>query len=224
MAEVQAGNAQAQIKKVPGPQPANQANNPKKGKKKAKKPVNPFAIICILLVVLLLGFAACAYFDLFNMKQVIVDVLKLESPTKGQLAELEAQQKELDLNKQEFTKTSTEQKKTASEQKKTASDLDKREKAVADAEAAAKTKQEELDALQKQLDTKQVDLKATVAMFEKMDATKAAPAISAMKNINDMAMILSGMASDKSAAILNNMDAKIATKVLNAVVAQNKTP
>lgn len=204
--------------------PLKRPEGPAKAEPKVKKKINIAAVICILLVLGIAGFGAAVYFDIGGLKQTIVLALHLDKPTAAQLAEVDAQKKELEVQKQEFSKVSAEQKKTESEQKKTASEFEKREKEIAGKEAAAKTKEEELAALETQLNTKQMELKAMVAMFEKMDSAKAAQVIGGMKSVNDMATVLAGMASDKAGAILNNMDPKIATKVLSAVIAQNKKP
>lgn len=210
---------QPQAKKMP--EPLKSPGGTVKDKQKVKKKINISTVICILLLLGAAGFIAAVYFDIGGLKQTIVLTLHLDEPTAAQLAEVEAQKLELEAQKQEFAKVSGEQKKTESVQKRTASELEKREKGIADREAAVKTKEEQLAALETQLNTKQVELKAMVAMFEKMDAAKAAAVISGMKNVSDMATILAGMGSDKAGAILNNMDPKIATKVLTAVIAQN---
>ena len=189
--------AQAKAPQPPqgkAPQPAqgmktNQGAKSAQGKAKikVKKKANPFAIVCILLVVLVAAFCAMVYFDIGGLKQMVAGALQMEKPTQGQLAEVQAAQKALDDTKADLLKTSTEQKKTASDQKKAASDLDKREKDLQAREQALTTRQAELDTLQQQLAGKQVDQKATVDMFANMDAVKAAKAISGMKSVNDMA-------------------------------------
>ncbi len=208
-------NQQAPNNRPAAPPPKAQGAPAAASKKKKAKP-NPAVLACILLVVLIGACFAAVYFDLAGMKQTAVTLLKLDTPTQGQTDAKKAAEDALALEKQEMNKVSTEQKKTANDQKKTAVELDKREKELAQKETAVEDRQKELDALQQQLNGKQIDYAALVAMFENMAPAKAAAAISAMKKVGDMVRLLAGMKSEKAALILENMDQKIATKILAA--------
>ena len=59
-------------------------------------------------------------------------------------------------------------------------------------------------------------------MFSNMDPVKAAKAMSGVKSPDDIALLLIHMDTKKSAAILDNMKATLATKVMTSIVAMQK--
>jgi flagellar motility protein MotE (MotC chaperone) len=161
------------------------------------------------------------------MKQIVATALKLNEATSATGSQ--EQTDEIKLQKEEINRVSTEQKKTAADQSKKDAELISREKAIAEKENQAEEKQKQLDMLQQKLQGQQTDYNNLVARFENMAPAKAAPAIAGMKSISDMVRLLSGMKSEKAALILENMDQKIATKILaeglnQAVVTVPSTP
>jgi flagellar motility protein MotE (MotC chaperone) len=199
--------------KNPKPGPPQKAPKGSKAPKKKKK-LSGGMILSIFLIVLILGFGAVVYFNVGGMKQTVAGFLKLSAPvnpTAEQIKEADEKLKAVETAQAALDKATAEQKKKDTE-------LNKREKAVTERETASATKEAELDSLKKTLDGELADQQATVAMFERMDAVKAAKAIGSMKNTDDIVRLLSAMASDKAAAILDNMDQKVATKVATAMM------
>lgn len=179
-------------------------------KKRKKKKVSFGGIFSIFLLIVIAGVVGVIYFDLFGSRQILVDVLELGKPTQVQLDELNAKISELATKEEEYNSTIF--------------NLNKREKEVTDKEKELDAKEKELENKESELNTLKNsvvsgknDLKTMAKMFELMDAKKAAKAIGDMEKVEDIIVLLANMDSEKSALILDNIDTKMATKIMDEV-------
>ncbi len=187
---------------------------------KPKKKVSGGMVLAIFLVVVIIAAVTLVYLNVGGLRQILADSLQTEQvAAEGEsaaiaAAELEQRQKELDelasdLDAQSATLKKKSQdlkdKETALNDQETA--LEAREEAVAAAEASVQETQQTQD-----------DIAATAKIFENMEPAVAATAISGLDTVDDMVALLMVIPSNKSAAIISNMEAKLATKVLSAMI------
>ena len=64
------------------------------------------------------------------------------------------------------------------------------------------------------------ELDSTVAMFELMEAEKAAKAIDEMGEADSITKLLTSMSSEKASEILNYMSYKVAAEVLSLILTE----
>lgn len=179
-------------------------------KKRKKKKVSFGGIFSIFLLIVIAGVVGVLYFNLFGARQILADVLELGKPTQAQLDEVNAKISELETKEEEYNSTIF--------------NLNKREKEVTDKEKELDAKEKDLEKketeltiLKNSVQTGQKDINSMAKMFELMDAKKAAKALSDMEKVEDIIVLLANMDSEKSALILNNMDSKMATKIMDEV-------
>ena len=137
-----------------------------------------------------------------------------EAQIKQRQSELDAQAAQLEEQKASL-KTRTDKLK---EREKTLAD---NEKALADQEAALAVREEALKSAEsnaQQAQQEQDNLAATAKIFEAMKPAVAATAISGLSTVDEMVEVLLLMPADKAAEILGNMEVKLATKVLSAMM------
>jgi len=197
-----------------------QAAKTKAGSAKPKKKISGGAVLAIFLIVVMIAAAALVYLNVGGLREKLVAVLQTEQTSDSadssapDAAELEQKQQELDKQAADLTAQSDKLKqksKDLGDKEKTLADKEKelttREEAVTSAEASAKQTQQTQD-----------DLTATAKVFEAMEPAVAATAISGLDSVDDMVALLLKMPSDTAAAIVSNMDAKLATKVLSEMM------
>jgi uncharacterized protein HemX len=164
----------------------------KKAMKKKKKRVSFGGVFSIFLILVIGAVVGVLYFDLFDTRQMLSDILELEKPTQAQLDEVNAKISELAIKEEEFSSTVFSLNKRDKE-------VSEREKELNTKEEQLKKKEEELKTLKTNVESRQKDVKAMAKMFELMTAKKAAEALSKMDNIEDITMLLANMDSEKSA-------------------------
>lgn len=192
--------------------PKAPAGKPQKNPaEKKKKKVSVAGILCVLIIVLVGAFCALTYFNVFGLKDVVIDLLGLDDQLEAQVAAnlAEEDQRKAALDEQEKTL------------KRTQSDLDKREREVAKLEEAADERSAQLDERQAQMDAKEqaeLDAKEEVdalgPLLSSMDAKKAADALAAIDSASEIARILAKVDSQKAGDIVNNMESPLAARVL----------
>lgn len=189
-------------------------------KKPKKKKMSGGAIFSIFLIILLTGFAAMTYFDLGGVKATVATALNLDDPTSDQVAAAEAkikqiQEKQDELNLQQGNLVNRQQ-----ELEKKGKELEGREQALADKEKALIEREAAVIQSEKTAEQVAAELKATVEIFEQMDAKAAAKTIGSLESTDYMAALLLAMKSDKAAGILNQMNSKLSTEILSAMMSQ----
>lgn len=210
------GTEQSKVPIKPGA--VNRSKQTPQGKPKRK---TPWALIVGLLLTLLFAAAVgMVYFDIAGFKDTAVTALKLTDPTKSQIDTLDTREKEFTDRENSVLAAEEAQKTAAKDFKAREKTITEKEKELADREAAITQKQAELDALAATQNT--ADITSAVTMFSNMDPIKAAQAMSGVKNPDDIALLLIHMDSKKSAAILDNMKASLATKVMTSIVKMQK--
>ncbi len=204
----------ANVANAPATQAEATAKNKKKDKAekrpKEKKAMTPFrAVLLTLIFVLFLGAAGTAlvWFNLFNAKQIAVDFLLAgESPYKPQIARLEELSEGIALESLKLEETRA--------------DLEKREAQLAKAQSDLAAKTKALDERDTQLiqrtttlEDAEANMTQLIAMYERMEAAKAAKIMQEVYDVDDVARLLSRMKSDRASAILAAMDAERAARV-----------
>lgn len=186
--------------------------------KRQKKKTSGALIVGLLLTVLFAAAVGMVYFDIAGFKEAAVTALHLSDPTKTQLEALDAREQTFTQREDAIAAEEDAQKATAKDLKAREKAVAEKETALAEQEAAQAQRQDELDDLASTLDAKKIELSNAVAMFSSMDSVKAAKALSGIKNPADIALLLLYMDSEKSAEILNNMQASLATKVMSEII------
>ena len=190
------------------------------GTAKPKKKISGGAILAIMLVVIIIAAAVVVYLNVGGLRQKLADALQTEQAAADgetasvDAAQLEEKQKELDQMAADLDTQSAALKKKSQE-------LKDKEKALGDQETALKAREETVTAAETdmaQTQQTQDDLTATAKIFESMEPAVAATAIAGLKSVDDMVALLLKMPSDKAADILGNMEAKLATQVLSAMM------
>ncbi|MDL2220238.1 hypothetical protein LJC55_01075 [Eubacteriales bacterium OttesenSCG-928-N14] len=207
--------------KEPKQPKAKKEKPPKEPKpKKEKKPKEPKAekeksggggaagFIFAFLIILAVGAVfALTYFNVFDMKAKAAGILGLDTYIQDAVEQKENElQIELDLVKAKEKELSSLEKELNNQKK----NLDSKEEEL-------KTLQDELGKLQAELEGSKADLEATVATFEQMDAKAAAEILSKLK-LADIVKVMNKLTPQKSAAILNEMDRNLASKIVAAMV------
>lgn len=212
--------APAPAGKVAPAKPAVQAGKPK-GK------VSAGAVIAVMLLVIMIAAAALVYFNVGGVRQKLADVLQTEqAQTDDETAAMDAAQIEQRQSELDAQATQLEEQKAAlktrtdklKEREKTLAD---NEKALADQEAAVAAREEAVKSAEisaQQAQQEQDNLAATAKIFESMKPAVAATAISGLSTVDEMVTVLLLMPADKAAEILGNMEVKLATKVLSAMM------
>ncbi len=210
------GAAQGKAPIKPGA--VNRSKQSPQGKPKRKTPW--VLIVGLLLTLLFAASVGMVYFDIAGFKDTAITALKLTDPTKSQLDTLDTREKEFTDRENAVLAAEEAQKAAAKDFKSREKAIATKEKELADREAAITQKQAELDALAASQNA--ADITSAVTMFSNMDPVKAAKAMSGVKSPDDIALLLIHMDSKKSAAILDNMKAALATKVMTSIVALQK--
>ncbi len=204
---------------VTEPKPAKGVK-PAPGAGKPKKKVSAGAMLAILLVVLIIGAVALVYLNVGGLRQKLADALQTEPVTaEGETAavdaaELEKMQSELEVLSADLNDQSAKLKEKTKELKDKEQLLNERETALKAREEAVAGVEDSITRDQQA----QEDLLATAKIFEQMEAAVAATAISGLSAVEDMVALLRVMPSDKAAAILGHMEAKLATRVLSEMM------
>ncbi len=206
-------------KAVPA-KPAGQAGKPK-GK------VSAGAVIAVMLIVMIIAAAALVYFNVGGVRQKLADALQtdqaqVEDETAAMdAAQIEQRQGELDAQAAQLDKQTAALKTKTDKIKEREKTLEDNEKALADKETALAAREEAVataEASMLEAQQAQDNLAATAKIFEAMEPAVAATAISGLGTVDDMVEVLQMISSDKAAAILGNMEAKLATKVLSEMM------
>lgn len=186
------------------------------GKKGSKRKGLSFAgVLCILLVVVMAVVFSFTYFNIAGFKGLAVNVLGLTEQADIQAnAILKEAEKQHKAGQQELDTAERELLAKEKEIKQREKDIAAKEDALLAREADLSAQQEQ----QQQLADRQQELTAMVQTLEGMDAKKAAEVISGLTSVSDIATILSKMDSPKAAAILNNMNSELSTKVLAEII------
>lgn len=205
--------------------PASAAKPSQNGKaasqqpQKPKKRISVGAVLVIFLIVVLIAAGVLVYLNVGGIRQMLVTFLQAGLPQEGETesitaAELEQWQRELDEKAADLDAESEKLKKKSKqlsdrekELKDRESELTVREQALASAEASVQQTQEAQD-----------DLETTARIFEAMDPKVAATAISGLSSVDDMVALLRKIPSETAAAIVSNMEAKLATRVLSEMI------
>jgi flagellar motility protein MotE (MotC chaperone) len=203
-------NAQA----ARGARPAA-TKNPAAGKAKEKKPMSPVRAALIVLVAMLLLVAAAAtmvYFNLFDLKQVAVNLLlEGKSPYDPQIARLEELARSIaeESAALEQTRADLEAREVALE--KTRLEVEARETDVT-------TRTAELDERTAKVETFEGDMTQLAAIYEGMDPVSAASICEEIYDSDDIARLLSKMEQSNASAILAAMTPERAARVTEVLM------
>lgn len=203
-----------QITKNSRPSPNNTKIKPNNDlPKKKKKKISGGAVFSIILIIGIVGVLAMVYLNIGGLKETVGSMLGFDLPTAEQLAVADeataaAQEKQDMAEEQEQQLSSLTRELAKKEQELTA-----KEQALSERETALEGKEELIDQGEKTAEQEKTDLEATVLIFEQMEAAKAAEAISGMDTEADMARVLINMTSERAAAIVNEMDPALVTKI-----------
>lgn len=190
---------------------------------KPKKKSSGGLVVGLFFIILIAGAAAMVYFDLGGFKDVAVTALRLNAPTSAQLEEAAARERAFADKENALLAAEEEQKAAAKELKQREKDVAAEETDLFQREAAVAQKEAVLNTLSESLNARQIELTAAVEMFSHMDAEKAAKALSGIDEPADIALLLLYMDSEKSALILDNMRASLATKVMTEIINMQKS-
>jgi len=194
--------------------------NPQTIQAKKRKSISFAAVFSILLILLIAGAGAAVYFDLGGLKGAVVCALQTESPEPEetpvptpdpQAAALSKLKKSL-LDKEQALYLKEKDLKAKEEE------LGAKEEQIARREAAVAEAESAKSAAENAAAQAQAALIASAKIYEQMDPAKAAAAISGLKSVQQMADILTRMASDKAAKIMEQMKSTLATKILSQMV------
>ena len=207
-------------KAAPAAKPAGKAGKP-------KDKVSAGAVIAVLLIVLIIAAAALVYFNVGGVRQKLADALQTQqAQADGETAamdeaQIKQRQSELDTQAAQLEEQKASLKTRTDKLKEREKTLEDNEKALADQEAALAVREETLKSSEsnaQQAQQEQDNLAATAKIFEAMKPAVAATAISGLKTVDEMVEVLLLMPPDKAAEILGNMEVKLATKVLSAMM------
>lgn len=207
--------------KPPKSKPVPKANKPKvPTTKKPNKKISGAAIFSIVLLVLVVGLVVLVYLDVGGLKLMAVDMLELDEPTNEQIAAAEAKMTEAE---QKIKDAEQKEKETSSfkrELDKREKELTAREETVTANEKILSDREAALNNLEKTQEQQKQDLAAAILILERMDADKAAAAISALGSKDVMVATLLGMASDKAALVLAEMETDLAAEIFSEMMSQ----
>lgn len=173
---------------------------------KQKGKLSGGALLSIVLVVLVLGVCAAVYLNIAGAKDALAGALGLTT-----IESASAQRAEAQAGIDEQAAEIAGEKSALKEREKT---LDAREKDLSDREAAIGG----LEGTASEQEQAARELKAAAEIFAKMDATSAAKAIAGMKSVDEMVKILSNMPSEQAALVMNEMESKLASDILSAMM------
>jgi len=188
---------------TPNQQVRNTGTQPA-AKKKGK--LSGGALLSIVLLVLVIGVCAAVYLNLAGAKDMVADVLGLTTIESASEIRAEAQA-EIETQTAEIASEKSALKEREKALDAREKDLSEREAALSDLEAAA-TEEEQAAK----------ELKAAAEIFAKMDAASAAKAIAGMKSVDEMVKILANMPSEQAALVMDEMDSKLASSILSAMM------
>lgn len=187
---------------------------------KPKKKASVGAVLAIFLVVVIIAAVALVYLNVGGLRQKLADALQTEQAVvEGESAAIAAA--EIEQRQEELDELESDMDAQSATLKKKSQDLKDKETALNDQETALEAREEAVAAAETSLqETQQTqdDLAATAKIFENMEPAVAATAISGLDTVDDMVALLMVIPSNKSAAILSNMEAKLATEVLSAMI------
>lgn len=183
----------------------------KKKKPPVKKKKSFGMIFSVILILAIVAAIAFLYFDVLGSKQMVAGFLSLDEPTQEQLDVLNAKSLELQAQEEEINIKMVSSDTLSNE-------LAAREAALDAREGKLEKNEEALAAMQNEFDLKVSDVNATIEMFELMEAEKAAKAIGQMKDDEAIIRLLTGMSSEKAAEILNFLDYKVTSGVLDIIM------
>ena|GEM_PF-3840845 len=195
--------------------PANRAGsdinrNVANGGKPARKGMSPGKaglMVFLFMVFLLMAATALVYFDVMDARQIMVNVLlEGKSPYDPQIARLE----ELSLS---LSQESLALEQGKAELESARKQLEKKEKTLTSKEETLVSQQTALEENTALAATTEENVAKLVAMYEKMDAARAAKIIEEMYDVDDVSYLLSRMKQDKASGILAAMDTVRAARV-----------
>jgi len=176
----------------------------------AGKPAGFFAgfLSCLLVFILVLGaFAAAFWFDLGDIRTMMVTTLRL---SEIEFRYLETRHSELAVTEADLMKTS--QKLTADQMA-----LEVRSKDLEQNEAALTTRASELENLAASLSEKKASLMNVVAIYEAMEPATAAAILTVPADLEENLLIIKNLNKNKLALILAEMTPEQAAAVLAMV-------
>lgn len=205
-------------KVVKPPKPVAKKPSPAASGSKGKK--SGGAVACVFLVVLVIAGAMIVYFNVGGSAEAVIGILESNLPEEETIYEglsiQELENKENELIK--FEQTLEKRKKNIDRKEEGVLSLEKelgeREKTLSGQLAAFEQESSEVYAIAKA----QTDIKATAQIYEKMDAQKAAEAMSRLKPVSRIAHLLKAMDSQKAALILERIDSKLAASISMAML------
>lgn len=171
------------------------------------------AVLSIILILAVIGFFLAVYFDVGGLKNTAVSMLNLSAPTNAQL---DAVNQQLIAAKEELQTVQDETKDLKAKEE----ELDKKEQQLIARDQALDKKAQDIEDSKVQEKDAEDTIKAASVIFEQMDAKNAAEAISELETPQEMAELLTHMASDKAAAIMDEMDTKLASEIASEMMSQ----
>lgn len=182
-------------------------------KRKAKSSISAGAVLSIILILAVIGFFLAVYFNVGGLKQTAVSMLNLSTPTNAQL---EATNHQIALAREELQSVKDETKDINAR----AAELDDKEKQLEARKQALNTRAEQIENEKQQDKDAEETIKAASLIFEQMEAKNAARAISELETVQEMALLLTHMASDKAADIMNEMDSDLTSEIASVMMSQ----
>lgn len=207
-------------KPVPAAKPSDKAAKP-------KSKVSAGGVVAVFLIVIMISATAVVYFNLGGIRQQLADALQTQqAETDGETAAMDAEQieqrqSELDAQAAQLAEQTAALKSKTEKLKERETALEDNETALAEKETALTAREEAVTSKESSIQEAQQaqdDMAATAKIFEAMDPIVAATAISGLNTVDDMVSVLMMIPSDKAAAILGNMEVKLATRVLSEMM------
>lgn len=182
-------------------------------KRKKQRFISFGAILSIILILAVIGFFLAVYFDVGGLRKTAVTMLNLSAPTNAQL---DAVNQQINDAKKELKSVQDETKDLKAKDE----ELGKKEQQLASREQAIIIKEQEIENTKQQEKETEDTIKAASVIFEQMDAKNAAKAISELETPQEMAELLVHMESEKAAAIMDEMDTKLASEIASEMMSQ----
>lgn len=175
-------------------------------KKPKKKKITFGGVMAVFLFLVIVAAGVILYMDLFGSNALLAGLLGWDKPTEEQLQELSTRQAEVEALESGSNTT-------ALELDQLDKALDQREADIARKEDELANKEANLEERERVLSDREYHISEAAGMYKAMDPEKAAAALGGMEYVSDITGILVSMEYEDAAAILDEMETEIATKV-----------